>query len=342
MAKRLIKKKKKRGGLFRAVYRLILACSILIVLGFCLAKTLLRPPVQAPPVSVQVPESTETVEEPVESAEPTPTPLVRKEGFYTFLLVATDVGGGNTDTLMVASYDTVGQKVGVVSIPRDTLVRNDFPKINGIYAREGIEGLKEEVSQLTGVPIDYYVMVDIQGFIRLVDEVGGVDFYVPCDMDYDDTTPGQELRIHYTEGMHHLDGQGAMEVVRFRHNNDGSGYTDVGRAETQRSLLAAGGEKVLSFSNVPKFNTFVEIFQENVETDLSAEDIAWFISKAVGLDMDSGIQGETLPGDGTVSYRGYDWCYELEPEACLEIFNALLDPYTTPLTMDMVDIMQAS
>ena len=184
-------------------------------------------------------------------------------------------------------------------------------------------------------------MVNIRGFIRLVDEVGGVDFYVPCDMNYDDPTPGQELHIHYTEGMHHLDGQQAMEVVRFRHNNDGSGYTDVGRAETQRALLAAVGKKVLSLSNVPKFNAFVEIFQENVETDLSAEDIAWFAGNALGLDMDTGVEGETLPGDGTVSYRGYSWCYELEPEACLEIFNRLLNPYTTELTMDMVDIMQA-
>ena len=340
MAKRLIQKKR-RGGLLRLLYRMIVVISILIVLGFCLAKALLRPPVQAPPSSVQVPEEEASSSEMAELTTPTPEPLVRKEGFYTFLLVATDVGGGNTDTLMVASYDTVNQKVGLVSIPRDTLVRNDFPKINGIYAREGIDGLKEEVSQLTGIPIDYYVMVNIRGFIRLVDEVGGVDFYVPCDMNYDDPTPGQELHIHYTEGMHHLDGQQAMEVVRFRHNNDGSGYTDVGRAETQRALLAAVGKKVLSLSNVPKFNAFVEIFQENVETDLSAEDIAWFAGNALGLDMDTGVEGETLPGDGTVSYRGYSWCYELEPEACLEIFNRLLNPYTTELTMDMVDIMQA-
>ena len=133
--------------------------------------------------------------------------------------------GFYANTIMVAAYDTAEQKVGVVSIPRDTLVDRSFPKINAVYGSGGIEALKETVSDLIGIPIDHYMTVNIRAFKALVDAVGGIDFYVPCDMDYDDSTPGQELYIHYKEGMQHLNGQQALEVVRFRHNNDGSGYT---------------------------------------------------------------------------------------------------------------------
>lgn len=303
-----------------------------------------RPPEQSPPsapASTPVPARTDdpdTAED--ESTLPTPTPLVRRDGVYTFLLAATDVGGGNTDTIMVVTYDTEEQKVGVVSIPRDTMVDRKNPKINSVYASGGIEELKNVASALLGFPIDHYVTVNINAFKRLVDAVGGVNFYVPCDMNYDDTTPGEELHIHYTEGMHPLDGQQALEVVRFRHNNDGSGYTDVGRTQTQRKLLTTVAKKVLSLSSVTKFNSFVEIFTDNVKTDLSAGNIAWFASQALKLNPDTDISGETLPGDGSVKYKGYSWCYELDPEATLEIANRLLNPYTTELTPDMLEIAQ--
>lgn len=196
---------------------------------------------------MEVPQPTDVTDDPNteedESALPTPTPLVRKDGFYTFLLAATDEGGGNTDTIMVVGYDTANQEMGVVSIPRDTLVDRKIPKINSVYASDGIDGLKDVVSDLIGIPIDHYVTVNLNGFQRLVNAVGGVDFYVPCDMNYDDPTADPPLSIHYSEGMTHLDGQEAMEVVRFRHNNDGSGYTDVGRSQTQQKLLIAVGKK---------------------------------------------------------------------------------------------------
>ena len=265
---------------------------------------------------------------------------MRKEGFYTFLLAATDEGGGNTDTIMVVGYDTQNQKMGVVSIPRDTLVDRKLPKINSVYASEGIDGLKDVVSDLIGIPIDHYVTVNLNGFQRLVNAVDGVDFYVPCDMNYDDPTADPPLSIHYTEGMHHLNGQQAMEVVRFRHNNDGSGYTDVGRSQTQQKLLIAVGKKVLA--NPGKIADYVDIFLKNVKTDLSATDILWLAGKAASLDLDGGVSTATLPGDGTVRYRGTSWCYQLEREECLEIFNDMLNPYTTEITMDMTNMLQVS
>ena len=120
-----------------------------------------------------------------------------------------------------------------------------------------------------------------------MDELEGVDVYIPEEMNYDD--PYQDLHIHYTKGQHHLNGQQAMEVVRFRHNNDGSGYTDVGRAEMQRQVLVALAKKVVSWNSLTKVQEFVEIFQEYVKTDLSTTDMLYFASQAVGVDLDTGI-----------------------------------------------------
>lgn len=351
MPKRLQQKKKRRpSGVRRAgrvLYRSVVLCSAVIVALFVAWKVWVRAPMQAaPPVVAQRPDRPAPTDDPstdIDESKETPTPLVRKEGFYTFLLAASDQGGGNADTIMVVSYDTVAQKVGVVSIPRDTLVDvpgQKVPKINASYRGEDpADHLRDVVSDLMGFPIDYYITVNIKAFKAIVDAVGGVDFYVPCDMDYDD--PTQDLYIHYKEGQYHLTGQQAMEVVRFRHNNDGSGYTDVGRTQTQQKLLSAMAKKVLSWSSVPKIKDFVEIFAKYVKSDLDVNYMAWFATQALSLDTETGISFETLPGDGTVKYKGVTWCYELEPVETLDIFNRLLNPYTTDLTMDMVHIFQA-
>ena len=272
-----------------------------------------------------------------EDSAPTPTPLVRKDQFYTFLLAAPDQVSGNADSIMVASFDVPNRKVGVVSIPRDTLVDQPSPKINSSL-HKGIDNLQAVVSDLMGIPIDYYITVDIDVFKDLVNAVNGVDFYVPCDMNYDD--PTQDLYIHYTEGMHHLNGQQALEVVRFRKNNDGSGYSDTGRAQTQRDLLLAVAKKVLSWNGLTQFDQFLQIFQDNVTTDLSGTDIVWLAAQAVGVDLSEGVSSATLPGDGSFTYKNTKWCYRLYEDECLEIINELLNPYTTEITSDMANIFQ--
>lgn len=84
--------------------------------------------------------------------------------------------------------------------------------------------------------MDYTVCVNLQGFTALVDAIGGVDFEVPINMDYDD--PIQGLSIHFKKGMQHLSGADALRVVRFRHNNDGTGYgsEDLGGCRPSRSF----------------------------------------------------------------------------------------------------------
>ncbi len=328
----------KRLRWLRRAYHVLVVLSLIIVVTFCGFKLIVRAPAQKP---VQTPELAENHVGADVPGTPTPIPLARKEQFYTFLLAASDQSSGNADTIMVVSFDVKNQTVGVVSIPRDTLIDRKYPKINNTYAVGGISELSKEVSNLVGFPLDYYITVDIKAFKALVDAVGGVDFDVPIDMDYDD--PTQDLHIHYKAGVQPLDGQQALEVVRFRKNNDGTGYSDsdVGRTHTQQKLLTAIARKVASWSGLSKFNRFVDIFSQYVKTDLSGTDITYFATQAVKVNLDHDLNTATLPcGSGSVDYHGVSWCYQLDKEKSLAIINELLNPYTTEITDSVADIFQ--
>ena len=270
-----------------------------------------------------------------------PMALNRRKNVYTILLAATDKDGTRTDTMMVMCYDTEKQTVGVVSIPRDSLIdRGSGHHAKLVYGKGGVEQRVEDISQMLGIPIDGYIKVNIKGFITLVDYLGGIDFYVPCNMDYDD--PFQNLSIHYKEGQRKLSGQQAMEVARFRKNNDNSGYSDVGRTQTQQKLLIALAKKVLAWDNITKINGFVEIFNKNVSTDLTLNELLYFAGQAMGLDPSAAVETATLPGRGDGVFRGYTWCFELDPEGTLETVNRLINPYDRDLTLKDMNLTKAT
>ena len=259
------------------------------------------------------------------------SPYKRKDSCWTFLLIGMDRGGGNTDSLMLASYDVEKQTVGVASIARDTRVDVDrkLKKINAAYALNGgVPGLIEEVTRTFGIPVDYYFRVNLNGFIRLVNAVDGIDFYVPCYMNYDD--PEQNLSIHYSKGMRHLNGQQAMEVCRFRQNNDGSGYGDSGRQQTQRAVLTEVMKKVLA--NPGKINEYVSIASDNLETNMKVSEMAWFATQAVSFKTEN-LTAVSMPCEWHSPYM------YLDPDGTLQVVNDYLNPYTTPRTLDMLDIV---
>ena len=263
---------------------------------------------------------------------------LRREGVYNILVCGTDDGNGGTDTIMLTSVDTEAKSVHVVSIPRDTLVNEDWTvkKINSAFNRGGIEGVAEQVEKIMGFPVDFYVTIDLKAFIEMVDAIGGVDFEVPIDMNYDD--PTQDLHIHFKAGMQHLDGQQAMEVVRFRHNNDGSGYPlqDLDRIKTQQAFMKVVAEKVFSLTGVMKIPEFARILSDNVKTDMQLGEMVWFGNEVLSIGMEN-IQFSTLPGGAKNHVFGGSY-YVLDPAACLEQVNSGLNPYKEPLSAADLDI----
>ena len=171
--------------------------------------------------------------------EPDAPGRTRREYCYNILVSGLDDDNGGSDTNILVRFDVPNKRIDLVSLPRDTLLHNEYRnnKLNFAYAKGGTELLMEQIENLLGIPVDFYVTVNLKGFIALVDQIDGVDFDIPINMDYDD--PYQDLHIHFTKGPRHLNGQEAMEVVRFRHNNDGTGYgtEDIGRIGTQQAFL---------------------------------------------------------------------------------------------------------
>lgn len=335
------KKKKKRKlkrkyRILRGIYAAVVILAAIIVVAFIALKLSAR----APDVSVDPDPNAATQTDTEPAPGQTAGKHQRKEQTYTFLLACPDQASGNADAIMVVTYDVPNQKLGMLSIPRDTLVNKKNPKINSSM-HGGIENLQEVVSDLLGIPLDFYVEIDLNGFVELVDAVGGVDFDVPIEMYYND--PTQDLNIFYQPGMQHLTGQRAMEVCRFRHNADGTGYPlgDIQRSETTRNMMITVAKKVLALNNIVKITNYFDILQRNVETDLTASNITWFIGQFLNVDLDTGVTGSGLPGDGSVTYKGTRWCYELYPQESLDVINATVNPYTTPLTLDDLNIFQA-
>ena len=346
MATRLQKKprqKRRRSPLVTAalvLYIILTILSTFIVVGYCAFRLLVKPPtvIQPPAIPTQ---SVTAAQNPAPGVEvtdaPAPTPAPERKGdwFQTFLLLGTDDGNGNADTIMVASFDTKNHKAAVLSIPRDTLV--DEPrkvkKINAAYGVGGVEELLRETSELVGFPIDHYIKVDIAAFVDVVNELGGVSFYVPCDMYHND---GAGFIIDLKEGAQWLNGNQALQLVRYR----GYASADLGRIQTQQKFIKEMAKQTLKLSNLAKLSNFADIFQRHMETDLSLTDILYFATEALSLDMSADITFSTLPGNGEVHYGGVKFYYQLYPDASLSLFNQYINPYTTDLTMDMVEIHQ--
>ena len=110
---------------------------------------------------------------------------------------------------------------------------------------------------------------------------------------------------------------------------------------TATPVLTAVAKKVLSWNNIPRITSFINIFAEYVDTDLSVTDMIYFATQALYLDTDTGVTTKTLEGRGDATYNGYTWCYELDLETTLNDINTMLNPYTTPVTAELANIVQA-
>ena len=162
------------------------------------------------------------------------------------LIMGTDKGGLRADVLMIASVSR-GQ-VNLISVPRDTRISggNGYMKINSALAAGGDEYLIEKVEGVTGIDIHEYVKVDFSAVENMIDAFGGVDFDIPQNMDYED--PEQDLYIHLKEGMHHLNGEDSLKLLRFR----GYAMADIERTAVQRNFIKAFITQNLNWSLVYK------------------------------------------------------------------------------------------
>lgn len=223
----------------------------------------------------------------------------------TIYIVVTGESQNLTDTIMVCAYNPKSNNISMLSIPRDTFIgKNEnkataSDKINTVYGK-GPEKLVEKINEITGLNVKYYVNIDTKGLRELVDAIGGVEYDVPIDMDYDDET--QDLHIHLKAGYQLLDGNKAEQLVRFRHNNDGTSYptsygdNDIGRMKTQREFIKVVMKQVTKKGLLRNCGKYIDIAKKNTKTNFDIDSVKDYIPYLVDFDFEN-IKSTTLPGE---------------------------------------------
>ena len=221
--------------------------------------------------------------------------------------VSTDQAGVDlTDTIMVASYDPNKQDAVLLSIPRDSYTGSNpkkataDKKINALYnITKDPEETLDAVNELTGLDIQYYAVVKTEALIELVDAIGPIEYNVPIDMDYDDVT--QDLHIHLKAGVQEIDGEKAEQLLRFRHNNDGTSYpseygdNDIGRMRTQREFITAVVEQTVKLENITKLGSILDIANRNLITNINFNTLKDYLPYAVEFSTEN-LKTASLPG----------------------------------------------
>ena len=227
------------------------------------------------------------------------------ENLETIYIVITGESQNLTDSIMVCAYNPKSNKATMMSIPRDTYIGSNqnkataSDKINTVYQKSP-EKLLEEINEITGLNIKYYMNIDTKGVRELIDSIGGVYFDVPIDMDYDD--PTQDLHIHLKAGNQLLDGEKAEQVLRFRHNNDGTSYpssygdNDIGRMRTQREFIKVLIQQISKNKSINIIKQYIQIVKNNVTTNFNLDDIIDYAPYIIDFNTEN-LQTTTLPGE---------------------------------------------
>ncbi|HXK72490.1 MAG TPA: LCP family protein [Clostridia bacterium] len=276
-----------------------------------------------------------------------------KEEPFNLLLFVSDIKGYDTDTIILLNLDTVNSKISAMSIPRDTLVKNQQKAVS-IYSTSTNEILKDEkvidiFDELLGTDIKYTVRMNITVIEKIIDEMGGLYFHIPADMTYYDNgvdpvtgiyDPAQELVIEFKKGEKHLSGSEVVKLLRFRQPAPGTGSnelseyysdgSDINRIEMNKQILNAFFDQMFEMSRrnlISKLTNLLSIVYKDVDMYITlsdAQNILDMIMKSIPTDSNDnyqwqGIQWYTLPGSYESSSSMY--YYQMDIPATSTIIN---------------------
>lgn len=201
---------------------------------------------------------------------------------------------GLSDTMLLIRFDPLQEKLTVLSIPRDTRTYIEgygIGKINHANYQGGPALSASAVSELLGgVEIDRYVRVNVQGIEKLIDALGGVIVDVPKDMKYNDFS--QHFYVNLKKGKQHLDGDKAVQFLRFRYD----GLGDIARVQRQQMLMRSVVEQALRPATIVKIPKILDVVKSHLDTNLTVKELMALSSFAAKTER-SGVQMIMLPGD---------------------------------------------
>ena len=200
---------------------------------------------------------------------------------------------GRSDTLMVLNLSK--DKASLLTIPRDTMVyinRHGYQKINAAYAYGGAKLARETVEEFLGIEVDYYVAINKARFAEVIDAMDGVDIYVERDMHYEDPWDDDGgLYIDLKKGIQHLDGQTAIEFVRYR---DAEG--DAGRVRRQQAFMRACADRLTEPSMLIKIPELLGVAVKAIDTDLSSSDMLAVAGSLKSAEVAGKVKTGVVPG----------------------------------------------
>ncbi len=232
-----------------------------------------------------------------------------------------------SDTNILVSIDPVNKKIFILSLPRDMMVvlpgYEGVQKLAHAHAYGGVPLLIETVEQELGIDVPYYVKVNFDGFKKMIDMLGGITIDVEKDMDYDSYLG--DVHIHLKKGLQHLNGEKALEYVRFRMDETG----DIGRMKRQQKFLKELAKEALSIKNTIRMQKILLEMKNWVETNLKP----WQVIK-LGILLksikDEDIETMTVPGHAGWWEDGLSY-YFADRDKLEEIVNKYLrDDGETP------------
>lgn len=200
-------------------------------------------------------------------------------------------GPPRADTIIVASVDLSSKKVGLLFIPRDTRVKisdRGLDRINASHAYGGIELLKDTVEDFIDIKLDYYLETDFNGFADIIDLIGGIDIHIDKPLHYVDKAGG--LYINLPAGDVHLNGEKALQYVRYRGNKG-----DIGRVARQQKFVEALMNKAISSQTLLNTPSIYKEVMNSVNTNIPLKDVTPFLKLAKNLDLNK-VKTEMVPG----------------------------------------------
>lgn len=250
-----------------------------------------------------------------------------------------------SDTMLFVSLDTKDKRVGVISIPRDLAVEipgHGEQKINAANAYgeekgrgEGPKLAAQVVETVFGEPIDYYLRIDFQAFVDIIDTLGGID--VTVDRSFSDsqfpTEDYQVQTISFAAGRQHMDGLTALRFARSRHGNNGEG-SDFARSARQQKIINAIKDKALSrstFLSPTKISGILDTLKAHVATNLSALDLINLGREYGNIGSDKIATHVLMTGNGPLYETRSNDAYVILPKAGnWSELQALADNIFTP------------
>lgn len=210
---------------------------------------------------------------------------IQKKDEVSLLFAGTDESGLRTDSIMYMKYDTVNNKLYMISIPRDTYTYNIYAnkKINNIYTGgKHVDALVEEVENMLDVNIDYYCVMNLNLITEIVKKINGLDIKIEKDVWKKNKKTGQWY-LFLKAGQQTLNAKQVEKLVRNRDYREG----DIEREKVQRQVMIELIKNVLQSENILKLPSIVNTVVTNTNTNITAREALAYASEIKELDLDN-------------------------------------------------------